>query len=438
MTKIIIRNTNPSLFKSNLFSFSSLKSFFLIYAFVIFALPNDVFQATSILTFLTPSSVSYIWYDIYISYLYLPIIAFSLISFVFNHKKERNHHLFGFLFALIFLCFLKDIIFLLFNKQAIFDFSFEYYFELGISISILYLFYINSKNTHQFVTLFILFCLENIIMLLFGVLFSFSAKNGEYAYRYTSPNLNQNSTGLLFLYAIMLITIKKYKHGLFFDMVFFIGILLTGNRSSMLLVIVFWVIYFIKHISVLLKFFSNFKNQVALIFILLFLFSVFQFNLFSNFNNRFQEMIQGILSKGIFKYFLTDSTSGSSRIIGLKQGLIILKKYFWFGSGFSLYSFQYIWTICHGVSAFPHFQWICDWMLLGFLYVPFFLYIFFSTIKLTKRKDSMCLFGWIILLHMFVDGGMYQNEKHLFFIIYSYLIIVWSSKEKYGCLYNHC
>ena len=401
---------------------------FLFYSLLLFVLPNDLFEITAIYTFNTTTGIAYNWNSFYVSYLHFPIIAYGLFLLIYDLFYKKNR------FELPIFCFLliiliKDIFLNAFvDNYMLVNNCFEYYWEFLVAFCFIKIFYKNSRNSTDFIRWFLVFGFANLIMLLAGVVIGHSSTSGEYAYRYTSPNLNQNSTGYLMLLCFALSLSSKYKFKWLFAIAFFAGIVLTGNRSGLLFSILGLLLFLIANINKLMIILNKGITWVFIIFTLLGLLVAFNMN-FSNVNTRFSEMMDGIFGKGLINYITYDKTSGASRIAGLTIGLDLLHDNWLFGTGMSCYSLQHLWTINSGPSAFPHFEWICYWMMFGVLTIPIIYLLISCLFRCLRTKSIFWVFGLLIAIRTFTDGGLWQNSKNIFFIVYSFAILYYVSKE---------
>lgn len=413
--------------ESTFVSFSNLLFF---YAIILLILPNDVFISTSIYTFKTPADITYKWSDFYISYLYLPIVAYSVYLSIKDTLKGKKRTFELPLFAFLFFLFVKDLLYNALIDDYMFENScFEYYFEFLVAFSLIKLFYFKSKNSKKFIKLFIIFSFLNFCVLLFGFFTKHVSVNGDYAYRYTGANLNQNATGYLFFLAASLVVISNYKYKWFLALLFFSGIILTGNRSGLMFSLFFFAIYSLIRINRVVSFFKKPQN----VFILLNVVIVSAIVLLAgtaDVNNRLFEMINGVLKKGLLSYIKSDDASGVPRSIGFNIGMNLLSENWLFGSGLSAYSLQKLWTTSNGTSAFPHFDVMCLWMMFGVSTLLLLFVSLKSVIYFFKTKNIYWLFGFSLLLKSFVDGGLWLNSKNIFFIAYAFSILYYVYKEE--------
>ena len=403
----------------------TIKNIMLLYCTILLILPNDFFQISSIYTFVTPDFINYKWASYYLSILYFPLIP----CIFFSLKNKNMLSFFKYLILIVIFDFFIGCL----KSDFIFKYkSFELYITYIVSSLIMCVIFANINSMEDFVKIIKFYVWTIFVTLVLSILIRNTASSGEYANRYSATNLTHNDTGYLLVLGICVYLVDKNEKKWISIFFFFIGILATGSRSQLIYLIIAFLIYFILHFN-LKRVLLELSSMLILLLLSIIFIYVFYKQLDELVNiDRFRELISNFFESGL-NSFLTDKTSGAPRIEGLITGINLLKNNWFLGNGFSFFSFQNLWQINHGISAFPHFNLILYWNLLGIAcIVPVFLYCK-SLFRLIKFKSEYLVLGIVIFIYNMTNGGMFDSFKSLFFFMLFFSFIIFVSKERYNC-----
>ena len=401
----------------------SAKNIMLFYCTILLILPNDFFRISSIYTFVTPDFVSYKWISYYISILYLPLIP----CFLFSLRKKPIVSFFKYLVLIVFLDFFVNC----FKNDFIIKYkSFELYTTYIVSSLIMYVVFANIKSKEDFVRIVKFYVWTIFITLVLSIILGNTASSGEYANRYSATNLSHNDTGFFLILGICIYLGDKNEKKWISILLFLIGIFATGSRSQLIYLIIVLLVYFLIYFNI-----KRVLLELLIISCLIILSIVLIYTFYDSMNkllnlDRFTELLSNFFEFGL-NSLLTDKTSGAPRIQGFVIGINMLKNNWLLGNGFSFFSFQDLWQANEGTSAFPHFNIILYWNLLGIAcLVPIFMYCK-SLFRLIKAKSNYIILGIIILIYNLTNGGMFDSFKSLFFFMLFFSFLLFVSKENY-------
>ena len=411
----------------------TLEKILLVYAIFLLTLPNDIFELTSLYVFSKPSFVDYDYVKYYLSWLYLPLIIAIPLTI---RKRKKIFQITS--WCLLFLIAHEFLVFFLKNDFIINYNSYELYMTLIVSILIIYIISLNMNKPSDFLYLLKFLIWTVMLTLLLSIALHNTAESGEYANRYSATNLSHNSTAsVLFIGVALYLLDSKVKYRYISIITFIIGIVSTGSRAQLINLFLLLVLYFIFNIK---------KNYVKLELLTIIVFTIlssiiiiiFYDEIQDLFNiERFTDLIINFFKNG-FKSFLTDETSGAPRLVGLKIGLNMLNKNWLIGNGFSCFSFQYQWQIYNGTSAFPHFNFLLYWNILGILGIIPFILMAFLMIQMILQKNIYSPLIIILVLNNFINGGIFDSFKALTLdlLIYITLLVLYRERQKNTCNYS--
>ena len=383
--------------------------------FLVSVMPDDIFTVTSIYHSGTPISIDYVWLDYHFSFLFIP---FALAFFFSKSKNMRWAKL------LLLLIILRSFVYLSLGKDSILS---DGTFELILTIIVgcgyfLCIVKLNKYlNDEEKFNLFELFCFVQLLTQIVGAVFNFSG----FSNRYNAVNLDVEGTGFLYCFYLLVLLIRKTKYSNFKFTVFFLGLILTGSRTALIL-------FFIFLVFILLSSNHNFmkltKIKPLTLFILLFIALTLILMIFfaSNFDvlstyfsgiDRFLDILNG-----------TD-TSGDGRLRSIEAGFDILKKNYDgldFGFIFLQKAVRFL-----GYPTFPHSYFLIYRILSGPIIFWLFMILTLKDIYSSFRKRNLSIalslffFCWLL-----ITGSPLVNFKMVMIFIWSFDIIKGNLYEK--------
>ena len=393
----------------NLSLYKNLKTPSIIIILLILFVPDDIFIFSSILDFKTPNVISYIWLDTSFSFIFIPFIFF-----IFKKKINRTHM---FLFIFWFTLLLWNLIKSLFYKSyLISNLNFELFYATFVAIVIIC--FVESKlKTFQSLQIFFeIFMISQIIGLFLSIILD-AGLDG----RFHPPNLDVGTTGLfLGIYFVFHLFVKE-KQNVYWLLIIFISILLTGSRANVILPLIFLVIYFFKKVKYIFsaKFVFVFVFCFPLIYFINFSFISESFDIIEFFDfDRISNLIDMSQDGSI-----NEDTSLLGRLKSLDIGIEVLYQHP-LGIFLSFIDLQYFMQM-NGYPTFPHSTLLAFYLVMG----PFFLIIIYRLLKLlfSLHKEKSNFFYLILYLTIasIFFGGMFVNFKIFFF----YLLVFKISKN---------
>jgi hypothetical protein len=404
-----------------------------LYVFVLFFLPMFAFERTSLLTYSTPSFIRYELFNINISYLFIPIWIFGILSFWKNDKT------FKFTFVLILIgIFIKDIFISVFLENYIFKFlDFSLYFQIitaFFSVCIVIDFNNNEKKLFNFFDQF-----TKIHIL--GLLISIIVKHTSLVGRFSAQNLDFGGTAfLIVLYIIYILFIENKKFKKTWALAMYLLLFFTGSRIQLFFGSIILLFYLINE-----YFYSSFKNVKRFYFLcfafafvlILFLLYLNAFKLFvlieEEFvkDNRALEFLHNVFFN---RQKISTDSSFAGRLDSIVIGIEVIKNNI-LGKSFSIFDLQNNMQL-NGYPTFPHSNIVTLYILMGPISI-FIVYIYLKYFFLLLRiKNSAALIFLYLIIFSIFDGGAIVNWKLIFLYIFFPLLakrILINYSKPYQC-----
>ena len=387
----------------NLSLYKNLKTPSIIIILLILFVPDDIFILSSILDFKTPNVIRYKWLDTSFSFIFIPFI------FLILKKKINGTHmlLFIFWFTLLLWNLIKS---LFYKSYLISNLNFELFYATLIAIVIII--FVESKlKTFQSLQIFFeIFMISQIIGLFLGIIL-----DAGFDGRFHPPNLDVGTTGLfLGIYFVFHLFVKE-KQNIYWLLIIFISILLTGSRANVILPLIFLIFYFFKKVKYIfsIKFFVFIVFCFPLIYFIDFSFFSDNLDIIRFFNfDRISNLID-----------ISKDESFLGRLKSLEVGIEVLYQYP-LGIFFSFIDLQWVMQM-NGYPTFPHSTILAFYLVLG----PFSLIIIYFLLKLLfslfKEKNNYFFLIFYLMIASIFFGGMFVNFKIFFF----YLLVFKISKN---------
>ena len=232
----------------------------LIYSLIVLTLPLEIIKLSSVYTSNTPDYINYNYFNYNFSFIYAPIIFISFLL-----RKRLNFYIFLYIFIGI---FIFNIIHSVFADNKIFEGNIALFliFILAESMAILIIYLFGKNRIHEFLFIYVVtIFLSQILRMILGY--------SEYG-RYSGMGLSVGSTGYVyttFIVYMFYVHENNIKNNILISIAV-IGLLLSGQRTNLIMLFVFMLPYFltiIKNIFLNAKVTKN-EYYKALFFIIIF------------------------------------------------------------------------------------------------------------------------------------------------------------------------
>ena len=376
---------------------------------LILILPDDAFTLLPIYKNVTPSYILYDWLH-YSFGLFLLAILFTGLLFAFL-RRDKVYFLF------ILYCLVREAFYYhLIDKNAISYKSFEIYLTIltGLSfIEIVCYCFPSFQSKRDF---YILFLILNMLTIFATFVLG---GNSNIRDRCNAVNLDVGESGILCcILLIFLLGSPKASKTIFVPLTI-LAIYLTGSRISLIFGILILAFYFAR------LFFVT-KNQTTkfliVFFLLMFIAVVFL---------ESGHILEAINSSRLAVVFDSSSMTSDDSYLGRVKSIfigfdIIRKNPFGLSAFFTNLQLE---TISRGFWTFPHSYLIVLYLLLGPLFLFFFV-VYLRYMFLVKKHDKT-LFAVLLflLLNSFVNGGVTVNFKIVFLLLFPLIISIQRVKK---------
>ena len=382
-----------------------------IYCLILLFLPKVVIQATSIYTKITPEEFWYKYTSFYFSALLIPAIIWAFAIRKRTHAIRFDIVIIGII--------VKDIVMLMVakNSQVV-----EYNLSLNLVLIsawsiICIIFYFTNTNNTEFAERFFDNYFVLAIMSQFLRMFLSMTTDGRYGAIGLSVGGTGYLTGLFFIYCLYY---RDYTRKIkFLMMLAFLSLILSGQRTNMLFVLIFSIPYIFKEFwKRKLK-----KNEISkfqlfwtvagfgiLLFIIIFALKEFGFEIREiNFITRVIDAMENFVHGNIYQ-----ESSVGGRISSIEAGINIIKDNP-LGITNNFYDLQYR-TLQYMFPTFPHNALLCCYL----LWSPFFtlfclLYLIKLLVSTRNTKSGMVWPLLYIVLYNIITGSV--------FLVYPYLVV---------------
>lgn len=381
------------------------------YCMILLFLPNEIVEATSIYTITTPQQVRYEYASFFFSFLLIPAIIYAC---TIRNKTQAIH------FDLIIIAILiKDFLYLHFFKynQEI-DYNFSFDFVLLSAWSIVCIIFSNTGNNDSrspelfFERYFILAFFTQLLRFFLGL-----STGG----RYGAIGLSVGGTGYLAgLFIVYSLYYRNFNNKMkIYTFLAFISIVLSGQRSNLLFLLLFCGIYVFK---ICLEKKSTKENTERIFYLVAtteLLFLLFVPLLFSNillFKIEHFEFINRVIeaATSYFNGSIESMDSVEGRFQSFDAGIDIANE-FPLGLTNNFYELQYR-MLLYNYPTFPHNTLLCCYLLWSpFITLFCILYLIKLFIDLWRIKSGLMWPLLYIILFNTITGSV--------FIYYPYLVI---------------
>jgi hypothetical protein len=412
---------------SNLLIYDLVFYLALIYALIILTLPLEIISLTSFYASKSPEYINYSYFSYNYTFLYIPII---LISFLF--RKRLKFYVFFNVFVGI---FIFNVIYSLFAENKVFEgnLALFYIFIIAESMTILIIYLFGKSRIHEFLYIYVL------------VIFSSQMLRMALGYselgRFSGMGLSVGTTGYVYAAFIVFMFYAKpnnFKNNVLI-FVALIGLLLSGQRTNLILLFIFMIPYFLIMMKNILLNRKVKKDEyhkalfsmlvfciLGAVLILIFIILASGVDL-ENFTilQRYIEVTQLIFSNSL-------SSDGSliGRTFSLGAGLQILFENP-FGISHDFYDLQHRMEEL-GYPTFPHHTLLSTLLLWS---TPVALVAWYYLIKLflrlSKLKSNLKYPLLYIIVANIIWGGPMLNFQMLFFNMLMISICYFNIKSKY-------
>lgn len=409
--------TNTISFKEMKLKFKNKKSIFntliLIYIYILFVLPNDMFQATSIDILHKSASMYYDAWIINVSILYLPIVLCGFFK-IFKYKISR------FLLWVLVYATCKDILIYLLGNNHYFQYDLYYTYLVSLCLFAIIADLFNDKdNIHKFIKIFTII---HLLTLLVSVVTGIGTGLYGFEKRYHSSGLSSGENAYIFaLLSCYFAFMQKKKNYLLFFLCI-LGIVATGTRKELLYLVIIFLIFIFNEVFRKKTYYMKKLNTIHLFLILSFIIVIpilliSDNNIFSKLDiSRYADVLTSIFSDGISS-LLTDS-SAIGRIGSIKAGISVLKTSPLIGTYFSFFDVQYYMQLFN-YPTFPHSTFLFYACCLGIPICIFILYYLISLLYKAFLLRNPCFYALLyFLIHNIISGGALIDIKVVFFNIY--------------------
>jgi hypothetical protein len=298
---------------------------------------------------------------------------------------------------------------------------------LKLIVSILFLIigfnFAKYKLTIKFIRFFLI---SNIIIIITSIVTKYFLNNDYFYYGGSRLKGLANDPNLyaiiLMINIIIAINLRLSKKTMFFLItIFSIGVILTGSKTGLLLLL----FYFLYILIINLKSILTHKNNIIKIFVLVILILSGMYYLSTQDIGVFSRI--NLINLNVLN-FLFDG--GSARTIAWSNALEILKISHIFGIGFSSYS-----LISNQINNSPtiahntYLQLIIEWGLISFsVFTLIFIYYVIRNIHKIKKRDIKINIE-VIMIILISSLSISLNNFRLFWLFFGFIIYHSISKE---------
>lgn len=383
---------------------------------VFWFLQDNFFALFSIYSAQSPSYVPYRWLDYHFSALFfIPIILGIICAY-------RNRRMWGFVLIAAILIRSYIISQTRYGETHNMFYMKEYEIVLTLLVGIClyewFRYVIGNEYNFSLNKFFLYFVLIHVLSQLVAVAFSIN----KLVDRYNAINLDVETTGYIcgFAFIYFLTSAKTLKHRNLLLIIFMLGGLLSGSRTSLLLSVVALIIYWIlkpKHSNVRINVYLFIGIMLAIIVILVVM--LIKPDLINSFFNTRLSAIARF--SNILQKRSDSSVEGRSQSIMV--GFNIIQKNP--GGGDAYFTQLQVWTNQEGYPTFPHSTVLTYYILLGpVILIPMVIYAIHNTVKRIKAnrsKSSLQIVMCLLYFYSFfvVTGAPIVNYK----VVFIYLLV---------------
>lgn len=368
---------------------------------ILLFLPDDAFLLTAIYRSETLPSIAYKWLDYSFSVLLIPFILKAL------SRINRSDYFF---FVCMLFTFIRSVAFWMCGEDNIFSMhSYEVVFTLVSGWSVYKVFRMWRKRYHRYSDniLFEWFCLLHFASQIFGALFLKSGVGN----RYNAIGIDVEMTSFLYASYIIYAWNDKRLKTRVIKLCMFVGLLLTGARTALILLVV------ILTVNVLIALFIRIKKShvkgddivfwVACLLLGTLVIAVLPHSLLYKAFSALARMQD---------FFADRGGTSLGRIKSLQAGFEILKDHYW-GLDCSFVILQK-YVNMYNYPTFPHSYILC----FRIIYGPVLFWagtIHFIKVLLKSAKNRCVNYALLVFLFLFllVTGGVMVNYKVVFLVL---------------------